>query len=217
MSDIERMVDMERMMQLFLHDLRSPLGVAQGYLSLLSGQALTPDDRIRALRSVNDAIARISDLVEDVTTLLGEQDPEGLSGVIDASLLCERVALEAGRRGMSVASRDACDTGKVRVGTSVDRLSEAITVMLSPTERARRASPGPLNLAMSNSGSELGFRIGGLGAAHPCEPDFVTFDPTAIGSVEHLKAYQHISVLGGRVWREVGETRAYAVTVPISA
>lgn len=203
-------------MQLFLHDLRSPLGVAQGYMSLLSGQALTADDRIRALRSVNDAIVRISGLVDDVSTLLADQDPDGLHGLIDASLLCERVALEAERRGMSVASRDECDTGKIRVGTSIDRLSEAITVVLTPTERARRASPGPLNLAISNNGDELGFRIAGVGAAHLREPQCATFDPNTISSVEHLKAYRHILLFGGRVWREVGESRACGVTLPLS-
>ena len=208
---------MERLIQLFLHDLRSPLGVAQGYLSLLSGQTLTPEDRLRALRSMTDAIARITGLVDDVTTVLAEHDPQGLQGLINAAILCERVAAEAARRGMNVASRDACDTGRVRVGTSIDSLSEAITVMLSPTERARRASPGPLNLAISNSGSELGFRIAEVGAAHPREPEFVTFDPVAIGSVEHLRAHQHISLLGGRVWREVGQTRACGVTLPLSA
>ena len=216
MSDLQRTMDMERLMQLFLHDLRSPLGVAQGYLSLLSGQALTVDDRIRALRSINDAVARITTLVDDVTTLLADQDPEGLHGVIEAALLCERVAIEAGRRGISVLSREACDTARVRVGTSVDRLSEAIITMLNPTERARRAAPGPVNLAISNSGDELGFRVAGVGSEHPREPQFVTFEPTAIGSVEHLKAYQHIFQFGGRVWREVGETRACGVTLPLS-
>jgi hypothetical protein len=217
MSDLQQANDMERLMQLFLHDLRSPLGVAQGYMSLLAGQALSPEDRLRALRSVTDAIARITGLVDDVTTLMAEEKTESLQGSIAASLLCERVALEAGRRGMNVASRDACDIGKVRVGTSVDRLSEAITIMLSPTERQQRASPGPLNLAISNSGTELGFRIGEVGATHPRGPELGTFDPSAVGSVEHLKAYRHISLLGGQVWREVGETRACAVTMPLSA
>ncbi len=202
-------------MQLLMHDLRSPLGVAQGYVSLLSGQALAAEDRMRALRGVSDAISRITALVDDVAALLAPDDAGAHHGMVDASLLCERVSAEAGRRGMHVASRDVCDGVKVRVGTSVDRLSEAITIVLAPSERARRSSPSPLLLRISRNETELGFRIGGR-SAHPRPPELVAFDPKTIGSVEHLKAHRHISLLQGRVWSEVGETRACGVTLPLS-
>ena len=203
-------------MQLFLHDLRSPLGVAQGYVALLGGQALSGDERERALRSVSDAIARIAGLLDDVATLVSTDEPQAALGVVDATLLCERVSADAGRRGMHVASREACDTAKVRVGTSVDRLSDAIIVVLSPSERQRRASPGPLNLSITNNGTELGFRVGRVGAPHPCSPEFLPFELEAVSSVQYLKAYRHISQLQGRVWREVGESRACGVTLPLS-
>ena len=215
MSDLQRVADIERLMQLLMHDLRSPLGVAQGYVSLLSGQALAADDRVRALRGVSDAIARIAALMDDVGALMAPDDAESRQGLVDASLLCERVSAEAGRRGMHVASRDVCDGVKVRVGTSVDRLSEAITIVLTPSERARRGSTTPLQLAISRSETELGFRTGGC-SSHPRPPEFVAFDPETIGSVEHLKAHRHISLLQGRVWTEVGETRACGVTLPLA-
>src|SRR6188508_1730991 len=122
MSDPRRAADIERLMQLLMHDVRSPIGVAQGYVSLLNGQALSAEDRGRALRGVTDAIARISALVEDVSALLAPEETVERWGFVDASLLCERVSAEAGRRGMHVASRDVCDGVKVRAGTSVDRL-----------------------------------------------------------------------------------------------
>jgi signal transduction histidine kinase len=216
MNDLPRGREMERLMQLFLHDLRSPLGVAQGYVALLGGQALSAQERERALRSVSDAIARIAGMLDDVATLIAEEEPETLQGFVDAGLLCERVSADAGRRGMHVASRDACDMARVRVGTSVDRLSEAIIVVLSPSERARRASPGPLNLSITNNGRELGFRVARDGEPHPGAPDLLPFELEAVGSVEYLKAYRHISMLQGRVWREVGESRACGVTLPLS-
>src|SRR5688572_11836619 len=148
MSDLQRAADIERLMHLLMHDLRSPLGVAQGYVSLLNGQALSAEDRVRALRGVTDAIARISALVDDAATLLAPDETEGRWGFVDASLLCERVSAEAGRRGMHIASRDVCDGVKVRVGTSVDRLSEAITIVLSPSERARRGPAQPITLGI---------------------------------------------------------------------
>lgn len=216
MGDIQRVADIERLMQLLMHDIRSPLGVAQGYVSLLSGQSLPAQDRVRALRGVTDAIARISGLVDDVATLLTPEEAEGRWGFVDASLLCERVSAEAGRRGMHVASRDVCEGVKVRVGISVDRLSEAITVVLSPPERSHRGPAVPATLAISRNETEMGFRVGRSGAAHPHAPELAAFDPASIGSVEHLKAHRQISALQGRVWREVGETRACGVTLPLS-
>jgi len=216
MSDLQRAADIERLMQLLMHDLRSPLGVAQGYVSLLNGQALSAEDRVRALRGVIDAIARISALVDDAATLLVPDETEGRWGFVDASLLCERVSAEAGRRGMHIASLEVCDGVKVRVGNSVDRLSEAITIVLSPTARARLGPAQPVTLGISRNDMELGFRIGGSCTVHPRSPDLVAFDPAAIGTVEHLKAHRHISSLQGHVWREVGETRACGITLPLS-
>jgi len=216
MSEFQRAADIERLMHLLMHDLRSPLGVAQGYVSLLNGQALSVADRARALRGVTDALTRIAGLVDDVSTLLAPSDTEGRQGFVDASILCERVSAEAGRRGMHVASRDVCDGVKVRVGTSVDQLSEAIAIVLSPVERAQRAPAKPTTLGISRSDAELGFRVGRGSGVHPRPPEVVVFDPQTIGTVEYLKAHRHISVLQGLVWREVGETRACGVTLPLS-
>ena len=214
---MQRVADIERLMHLLMHDIRSPLGVAQGYVSLLSGQTLAAEDRVRALRGVTDAIARISGLVDDVASLIAPEETEGRWGYVDASMLCERVSAEAARRGLQVVSRDVCDGVKVRVGTSVDRLSEAITIVLSPTERGPRGPATPMMLAISRTETELGFRSGSNGSAHPCAPELTEFDPGTIGSVEHLKAYRQISSLQGRVWRKVGETRACGVTLPLSS
>ena len=42
------------------------------------------------------------------------------------------------------------------------------------------------------------------------------FDECSSAILEHLKAHRQISLLQGRVWREVGETRACGVTLPLS-
>ena len=123
MSEIQRAAQIERLMHLLMHDLRSPIGVAQGYVSLLGGTALSADDRVRALRGVTDAIARIARLVDDVSTLMSPDDTDGRHGFVEASLLCERVAVHIAPWGVQLASTELCTGGKVRVGTSVDRLS----------------------------------------------------------------------------------------------
>jgi signal transduction histidine kinase len=69
--------DLARMIRAFLHDVRSPLGVAQGYAYLLSGDQLTADDRARALKGVSDALDRMSSLVEDVASWPTLHDESG--------------------------------------------------------------------------------------------------------------------------------------------
>ena len=216
MSDVQRAAEIERLMQLLMHDLRSPIGVAQGYVSLLGGEALSADDRVRALRGVTDAIARIARLVDDVSTLLSPDETDERHGFVEASLLCDRVAVHVAPRGVQLARGEACGGMKVRVGTSVDRVSEAITIILCLPEKARRAAAGPMTLRISREDAALGFRIEHDGSTPAGTSELVAFDPETIGSVELLKAHHHISLLQGRVWREVGETRACRVTLPLS-
>jgi hypothetical protein len=104
---------------------------------------------------------------------------------------------------------------KVHVGTSVDSLAEAITIVLSPSERNRRAARPPLTLGMSHEAGTLRFLMGDGSASEKGTGGLIAFDPESISSVEHLRAHRHISLLQGQVWREVGETRACGVTLPL--
>ena len=216
MDDLQRAAEMERMMHLLMHDLRSPLGVAQGYVSLLGGSELSAEDRVRALRGVTDAIARMARIVDDVSALLSPDHTEERQGLVEATLLCDRVTADAERRGIQVTSREACSGVRVKVGTSVDRLAESIGIVLSPSERARRNAKGPINLAISRTQTDLHFRIAYGGSAAPQQAELVEFDQATIGTVEHLRAHRHISSLQGQVLREVGESRACEVVLPLS-
>ena len=213
MSDLKRTAEMERLIQLLLHDLRSPLGVAQGYVSLLDSQQLSVDDRLRALRGISDAIARMSKLVDDVAALLGPDETASDHGLVEAAVLCQRVAAEAARLGMIAPPPEVCGPMRVQVGTSVDQLAESIAVVLTPSDRVRRANP-PMTLGMSYSEREIRFAVTANNSS-PTTGDLIEFDPEAIGTVEHLRAHRHISMLQGRVWRQVGESRACGVTLPL--
>ncbi len=204
-------------MQLLLHDIRSPLGVAQGYIALLGGQALAADDSARALRGVTDAVARISRLVDDVGTLMETDETEYRHGVVAAALLCERVAAELARRGVPVAARDLCAGLMVRAGTSVDRLSEAIATVLSPTQIARGSSTAPMTLTVSRDDTQLLFRINHGSSASIGIDDLVAFDPKSISSIEHLRAHRDICLVQGHVLRESGESRACMVIFPLNS
>lgn len=216
MSNIQRAADIERLIQLFMHDLRSPLGVAQGYASLLGGQQLSDEDRSRALRGVSDALTRLSKLSDDVAMLLTHYDADEPLGLVEASLLCERVVLEAERYGIQVVLGDACIDVKVGVGASLDWVSEAIAITLGLTKALPR--PGQkahTTLDVWRDDTVLWFSAR-QGDAEPDQPaDLVAFDPEDIGTVAQMKAHHRIHRVQGRVWRRVGETRASAVTLPL--
>lgn len=61
--------DMERALTALLHDIRSPLGVAHGYLRLVREGRLPSDaDRLRALDKTRDALGRITEICDAATT-----------------------------------------------------------------------------------------------------------------------------------------------------
>lgn len=216
MSDAQRTAEIERLVHLLMHDLRSPIGVAQGYVSLLGGDALSAEDRIRALKGVTNAIARIARLIDDAASLLNPDEMDERHGFVEASLLCERVAAHMEARGVAVAPGYACGGMKVRVGTSVDRLSEAITLVLCPPESPQHRPVRPMSLRMSADSAALQFAMISDGLVPPEPGVLTTVAAETIGSVELLKAHHHLALLQGRVLREVGETRACMVVLPLS-
>src|SRR4051794_36533258 len=95
------MNDAERVLSLLIHDLRTPLGVAHGYLRLIRADRLpSPEERDRALAGTQDALARISRLCQDAGAFLA--DPEPAAGRVAASGLIERVVAAVRERGIAV-------------------------------------------------------------------------------------------------------------------
>lgn len=193
------MNDAERVLAMLIHDLRTPLGVAHGYLRMVRGDKLpAPADRDRALASTQDALARVSRLCQDAGTFL--EDPPGPdSGRAPAAQLAARVAGVLAERGLeSPEPPDAA--GTVAVGASIDRTAEAIVTLLAARAGktpgaffTMESRPGALRFACWTGGStEESATIGDAG-----EP----FDPwkTSHG-LSVIAAHRTVTALGGRVW-----------------
>ncbi len=118
----------ESVLRTLVHDVRSPLGVADGYIRLLLGGKLTnPEDQQRALTATRDALVRISALCDLATQCVQPAASVPLPR-IPALLLCERVWDATGQARPSKAPEALAAT--VCVGTSLDRAVEAIVCVL---------------------------------------------------------------------------------------
>jgi signal transduction histidine kinase len=212
------MTDAERVLAVLIHDVRTPLGVAHGYLRLIRADKLpTAADRDRALAGTQDAIAKVSRLCQDAAAFLDEP-PDPAAGRAPASQLSDRVAAALAGRGIAVGERSPL-SGSVAVGTSVDRAAEAIATLM-----AVRAARMPVaSTTVEDTGRALRFACGPAGAA---APGGATTHPTMDGAERPFDpwqaslglgvalAHRFVTALGGRVWL-AGDGLALALSLPM--
>ena len=184
---------------MLIHDVRTPLGVAHGYLRLVRGDKLPgPADRDRALASTQDALARVSRLCQDAGSFL--EEPAGPdSGRAPAAQLAARVVDLLAERGIEAAEPPPV-AGTVAVGTSLDRTAEAMATLLAA--RAGKA-PGAFVTMESRTGA-LRFACwtgGTSGDSREIADAGEPFDPwkTSHG-LTVIAAHRTVTALGGRTW-----------------
>src|SRR6187549_688007 len=102
------MTETERVLQVLIHDARTPIGVAQGYLRLLREQRLpTEEERERAMTRTMDALGRLAKLCDQAGQFVGEA-AESFDVVVQADELAARIAAHAQERQF-VVGRSAVD------------------------------------------------------------------------------------------------------------
>lgn len=149
--------DLERVLNQLLHDLRTPLGVAHGYLRLLhEGRLPTEAERDRALTGTRNALGRMSDICSDVSATLGDSRvPPDATQPVAAFVGAVRTQLNV--LGTPLAVGDLPATAQVPLHVDADRLADATAVVLSASTRDRaraalrvEAGPGTLSFVLSN-------------------------------------------------------------------
>jgi hypothetical protein len=206
---------MERMIQIFLHDLRSPLGVAQGYMHLLGGTQLPDEARPRAVQGVNDALNRMAKMVDDVSTLMERDASASHPGAVKASRLCDRIRAVAEKHGVQMTCPDAYPDVLVRVGPSLDQLSEAMMVLLHLADADNQRAADPISMIISLDDAGVRFSTCRASSQMADPRDLVPFDPWQTGKLDYLVAFRRLSFIQGGLWSKVGETRACGVTLPV--
>ncbi len=201
------MTTIERALHVLIHDVRTPLGVAQGYLRLLhEGRLTTPEAAARAITQVQQALDRVATLCDD------------------AAALADRIAAPAGRRLVVpchrfVASvRDRLSGEPVEIGVpddartlevpgDTDELAAAVArVLLAP----RPKGPGRA-VAVGTTATELWFTSG------MDEPALsgAELDCWRGGGFALPLACQTIAGAGGRVWAAGAAGHGAGVALPI--
>jgi hypothetical protein len=208
------MSDAERVLSLLIHDLRTPLGVAHGYLRLIRADKLpTAEDRDRALSGTQEALARISRLCADAGAFLDDAPPA--TGRAPALELVDRVAAVLDDRGIPLDEADE-SPGLVAVGTSLDRAAEAIVTLLAsraqkPLGASARIAVAPAELRFMCGpppGNGTAIDTAGADAGSP-------FDPwQSAPSLPVVLAHRVVTALGGRIWTLDGGRRI-ALALPL--
>ena len=190
------MANAEKILPLFIHDLRTPIGVAQGYVRLLQEQRLaSPEERENALARAMDALGRLSRLCNEASSFLA--DGSGPAAVaVDASALTALVGARIRDQQLAVTGQ-VDRAARLLIAGDPDRLAEAIAAVLGTV-----AGPGGKladSVLMETRMSELRFAVHRKGSS-PGNDTRVPFDPwrghgLGVALADHL-----IAAARGAVW-----------------
>jgi signal transduction histidine kinase len=176
-------MDTDDVLRVLVHDIRSPLGVAEGYLRLLAdGRLKTADEREQAMEAAMRALAHIGTLCEYATACIDVSAPPSMPA-IPAVHLCDRIA-ELIKDRIGTAAWDAPD-GNVKVGTNLDRMAAAVVAALPPGQ-----------VEITHSDSTLRFTTPGDGHSP---------------SLAQIAAERAIDAVGGRVDRSTPAGRVHVI------
>lgn len=207
------MTDAERVLAMLIHDVRTPLGVAHGYLRLIRADKLpAADDRDRALAGSQEALAKISRLCQDAGAFLEDAPGPGTSRSPVAQLV-QRIAAVLADRGVAVAAPVVAD-GTVAVGSNLDRAAETIATLIAA--RAGKVAGGAV--AFTATDDRLTITVGPEGTTLvETGPDaWRPFDPWASShGLGVIAAHRLFTALDGRVW--TGHGLALALTMPVES
>jgi signal transduction histidine kinase len=169
------MTDAERVLHALLHDLRTPIGVAQGYLRMIQdGRMAAPEDQERALAKALKALNHTARLCENASDFVGTGSDRASVTRVSAAAFASQVEARARDQGMCVESTTIRPNATLAVRGSVNGVCDAIVMVISSLGGSKRASA---TMHMRADGNELKFiaadkaRLAGLQAPIPAPVD----------------------------------------------
>lgn len=133
-------VDISDVLHVLAHELRTPAGIAQGYLRMLLEDRL-PDaeERRRALEAAQKAVARVTELTNESSQLAGWMERSGgPPQAIDARMLIDKV-MDDTRMDPPPALRSEIPSGAAAVSAIDARaLVDAVAALVRATARELR-------------------------------------------------------------------------------
>jgi len=203
------MTDLDRVLESLLHDLRSPLGVAGGYLRLMREQRLSSaDETERAIMKTQDALRTMTTLCAEASEWL-KVEPPGPPAAVPVESLVTQIAAEAGRMHVAVEVAGPIQ-GSTTLALESDRVARAAAALLAVVSRDTNAhltlqvEPGVLRLAAVATQRRT---------PEPPGP----FDPWAYPGLSAALACRTITQAGGRCLHGPGPTDVLRVEFDLAS
>lgn len=209
------MTDTERVLRVLIHDARTPLGVAQGYMRLLHEERLeTPEERERALSRAMDALGRIARLCDDASGFLVTPQQPPQTTAISAAFLAAAVEARVREWNFTVTRGTLEPSARIRIGTSAERLADAIASVAGAVHHSLGAKSPRLQIDADSA--VLKFSATAQAASSSTESDSQPspFDAWGAGGLVVPLACRLIGETGGRCERLGSEV---LITFPIEA
>lgn len=210
------MSDVERALDLLIHDLRAPLSVAHGYLRLIKDERLgSIEERDRALAKAMDALGRISGLCTDASAFL--RAPATATAAAPVGDTVDLVCRQLKARDIPVREPELLDAARWRVSRSSDDLADALVTVVAAAHQERGGRSDDAALDITVRANELRLCFGTASArdqlAHaPRSP----FDAWRGGHGLSLPlACRTIAEAGGHIWQLPTERGAIGVALPV--
>jgi hypothetical protein len=202
------MAELDRVLDVLLHDLRSPLSVASGYLRLLRMERLdTFEARDKAWTHTATALTRMAHLCDEAVGFLPSAG--GVRRPVAVSSLVARVKHLCHEGGMSFedATGVAADGPVLHSPADVDQLSHAVSVLAHLQQAPDR--PARVRAALHPDRRELTFVI--PLASPPEAAEDAPFDPWQTPGLSAALAGHVISLASGHV----RSARDLVITLPL--
>ncbi len=148
--------ELGKALNLLIHDVRAPLGVANGYLRLLIEHRLpSADEQERALAQALDSLGRVSRLCSDASAYLSTaESPTPAEVGVPAADLARRIGEAVKTAGLEWIA-GSVPVGSVKV-TRADIVASAIATILATSRRTTGNAP---DLAATSAADDRQFYL----------------------------------------------------------
>jgi light-regulated signal transduction histidine kinase (bacteriophytochrome) len=188
------MAELDRVLDVLLHDLRSPLSVASGYVRLLRMDKLDSfEARDKAWTQTATALTRIAHLCDEAVGFLSTA--AGAKRQIPVAQLTARVRQHCQERGITCDdTASVLDGPGIQAQTDVDRLAEAVATLVGLQHSATQSA----RLTVSSDPRSLVFSVPlQAPTTAPCDDD--SYDPWKLPGLGAALACHTISLASGDV------------------
>jgi hypothetical protein len=210
--------DVVKALNLLLHDLRSPVSVAQGYLRLLLEERLSDSkDRQRALTQSMDALGRIGDLCAGAGEFAnGAVTPAQAHRYSTAELITALTA-EAQAKGLIINVRESLPIGYIHTLVAPRAAAAIVTIVRAALRHDSAQLP---EMSIGVSGQDLLVTSGdaGVSARLMAPTGRAPFNSWQGGNGLLVPlAVKQLEETGARIWTLAGERFAVGVAIPLES